>query len=129
MIIHKVKLKGLHEDLIRLIKKVGEKYDLIILEGLRSYETQEKYFKTGKSKTLKSKHLIGKAVDMCPYPIPENWGEKKIKEKFKFYFFCGYVLAKAEEMKIKIRLGADWNGDKNFRDQNFDDLLHVELLT
>ena len=61
------------------------------------------------------------AVDVAPYPI--NWSDKE-----RFYFFAGYVKATADQMKIKIRWGGDWDGDTKVRDQTFMDLPHYELI-
>ena len=71
------------------------------------------------------------AVDVVPYPI--DWGEagtesEKRKAIARFYHFAGYVLRTAEKMDISIRWGGDWDGDKDFSDQSFDDLPHWELL-
>ncbi|MFQ5990813.1 MAG: hypothetical protein ACE5NA_00110 [Nitrospiraceae bacterium] len=41
--------------------------------------------------------------------------------------FGGFVLGVAEMMDIPIRWGGDWDGDRTFRDQNFNDLSHFEL--
>ena len=37
-----------------------------VLETVRTFERQKELFRTGKSQTLKSKHLLGKAVDVVP---------------------------------------------------------------
>ena len=34
----------------------------------------------------------------------------------------------AHSLGIKIRVGADWDSDGKIRDQEFDDLVHFELL-
>ena len=31
-------------------------------------------------------------------------------------------------MNIKLRWGGDWNDNKDFSDQTFDDLVHFELV-
>jgi len=40
-----------------------------IIETLRTPERQAELVKAGKSKTLKSRHLTGNAVDMAPLPM------------------------------------------------------------
>jgi len=30
-------------------------------------------------------------------------------------------------MKIPVRVGCDWDGDGQTKDNNFDDLVHIEL--
>lgn len=41
--------------------------DATIFDGLRTLEEQKVYLKLGRSQTLKSKHLTGRAVDIVPY--------------------------------------------------------------
>lgn len=143
MLKNEEKLEGLDERLIHIVNVVSDKYDTVILEGLRTQERQKQLFKEGKTKTLKSKHLKGKALDRSPYPIPDNWGKidlsmlpeetqkiiwNQIKELCKFYHYAGYELATADLLGKKIRWGGDWDCDKEFKDQAFDDLVHIELL-
>ena len=61
-------------------------------------EEQAKLVQEGLSKTMNSKHLTGKAVDLAPFPI--DWNNTK-----QFYYFAGMVLAVAKDMGIKIRWG------------------------
>ena len=46
--------------------------DVSVIEGLRSVTTQKYYVSIGVSKTMRSKHLQGKAVDLYPYPVPRK---------------------------------------------------------
>ena len=65
----KQRLKGVHEDLIKVVERAIEitKVDFGVTEGLRTTETQRKYVETGKSQTMESKHLTGDAVDLVAY--------------------------------------------------------------
>lgn len=122
----KARLETCHPDLQRLMNEVIKLYDFSVLEGHRSLETQQKYYRDNKSKldgvNKKSKHQSSPslAVDIAPYPI--DW------TRDRFYFLAGLVFAKADELGIKIRWGGDWDNDKDFKDQSFDDLPHFELL-
>jgi len=60
-------------------------------------------------------------VDVLPYPI--DWKDTK-----RMYMFVGFVRGIATSMNIKIRCGADWDGDTQVKDQNFNDLSHFELI-
>jgi peptidoglycan L-alanyl-D-glutamate endopeptidase CwlK len=62
-------LKGVHPDLVRVIAEtqVIPGCRLEIVEGLRDMATQEKYLRTGASKTLNSRHLTGHAADFAMY--------------------------------------------------------------
>jgi peptidoglycan L-alanyl-D-glutamate endopeptidase CwlK len=126
----KNRLYSCEKDLIRLFEVVAEKHDCTILEGHRSAAKQARLLKQGKSKVKVSKHnnTPSLAVDVSPYPIPEKWGESNFKEKAKFYYFAGIVKGAADNLRINIRWGGDWDNDSHFNDQTFDDLVHFELL-
>jgi len=121
------KLSTCHPDLQLLFKEVIKNVDCSILEGIRTKATQEEYVRTGKSKTMNSKHLpqddgVSWAVDCIAYPI--DWNNWK-----RNYMFAGYVRGVAESLGMKIRCGADWNSNMDPTDQTFHDLPHFELLT
>ncbi len=106
--------------------------DFSVLCGHRDEQTQNEAFKNGNSKVQwpQSKHnrYPSRAVDIVPWPIPDNWGKNNPKELAKFYYLAGIINAIAFKNDIKIRWGGDWNGDNNFKDQTFDDLVHFELI-
>ena len=118
-------LESAHPKLRELFNEVIKTYDCKVLCGFRSQEDQQKAFDGGFSKVQwpNSKHNTypSLAVDVVPYPV--DWQDLR-----RFYFFAGYVKATAERMGIKIRWGGDWDNDFNFKDQNFHDLPHTELL-
>lgn len=118
------KLETCHPDLQKLFNEVIKYYDCTIIEGHRSEEDQQELFRQGKSKIQfggmhnKTPSL---AVDVAPTPIDWN-------DKIAFYHFAGFVRGIASQMKINIRWGGDWNGDKNLKNQTFFDLPHFELI-
>ena len=119
------RLNTCHPELRRLFENVVETFDCSIVYGFRGNDEQDKLFDEGKSKLKggQSKHnrFPSLAVDVAPYPI--DWDDTK-----RFYYFAGYVKRTAEDMKIKIRWGGDWDGDNNLNDQSFMDLVHFELI-
>jgi hypothetical protein len=44
-----------------------------------------------------------------------------------WYTYIGFVRGVASVKQIPIRVGADWDGDYETRDQRFHDLPHIEL--
>lgn len=120
------KLWTCHQDLQDLFCEVVRHVDCVIIEGHRNEATQNEYFRAGKSKVdwPNSKHNTAPsmAVDVVPYPM--DWSEPR-----QMYMFVGFVRAIATTMGIKIRCGADWNGDFRVKDQNFHDIPHFELVT
>lgn len=123
------KLDTCDERLQRVFNEVIKHWDCTITEGTRSKEVQDEYFRTGKSKVKfpNSRHnlLPSKAVDAAPYIKGKGitWNNAS-----NFYLFVGFVLGIAASMDIKLRVGADWDGDHDVSDQSFHDLLHLELV-
>ena len=119
------RLATCHPDIQKVFNEVIKHTDCTIVEGVRSKERQEELVKTGKSKTMNSKHLkqpdgYSHAIDAMQYPIEwENWERN--------YMFAGFVKGIAASMGIELRLGADWDGDFTTKDQTFHDLPHFEL--
>jgi peptidoglycan L-alanyl-D-glutamate endopeptidase CwlK len=115
----------LHPKLQKIVDEAIKHVDFTILEGVRTAERQKELVEQGKSKTLNSKHLPdangkSRAVDLSPFPI--DWANTN-----RFYLFAGFIRGIANSLGIKIRLGADWDGDMNPRNQTFHDLPHFEL--
>lgn len=100
---------------------VLDHHDCKVIYGLRSIEEQTRLVRDRLSKTMNSKHLIGKAVDLAPHPI--DWNNTK-----QFYYFAGMVITVAKNMQIPIRWGGDWDRDNDLDDQKFMDLVHFELV-
>lgn len=129
-------LKTADQKLQNLFKEVVKTYDCKVICGHRTKAKQNKAFNSGKSKVQwpNSKHnsYPSLAVDVAPYPVKWPAPGQSLKEFTKntgrFYQFVGYVRRTAEQMGIKIRCGADWDGDFEIKDQNFDDLPHFELV-
>ena len=61
-----LKLQGVHPDLVSVVAKAINlsEIDFTVLEGLRSKERQQELYSAGASKTLRSRHLTGHAVDL-----------------------------------------------------------------
>lgn len=121
----KLELNTCHPKLQKLFNEVIKYVDCTIICGYRDEFDQTKAFQAEKSMVRypNSKHnkMPSLAVDVIPYPT--KWGEIKV-----FYMFVGIVRGIAAKMKIKIRCGADWDGDMQIKDQNFHDLAHFELI-
>ncbi len=63
------RLEGVHPLLQRLIKEAakGSPVEFQITEGRRSIEKQRQLVAKGASKTMRSRHLTGHAVDVVAY--------------------------------------------------------------
>lgn len=114
------KLKGIDSRLQVLAHRVLETHDCKVIYGLRTLDEQKQLLKEGLTRTLNSKHIEGRAIDLAPYPV--DWQDTK-----RFYYFAGIVMATASDMEIGIRWGGDWDSDNDLNDQTFMDLIHFEL--
>lgn len=149
------RLKPAHPLLRKLMMRVGETFPTTILEVARDVEQQKKNVAKGVSKTMNSLHLLDQpeAVDAAPdgFKWPQAAKLRRriasvvgslegvqaaevqalvdayAKELALWYYWQGHVSGVAAEMEIPIRLGCDWNGNRQINDQTFDDLCHIEL--
>lgn len=140
-----------HYVLQELAKRVIKHYDYSVLIGHRPESKQNAAYlnQISTKRWPESKHnkLPSLALDASPYPIPEGWGDLDLtaphardlqwKERVKFYEmvaifkFCWAEMCEEDEQLAEaygLRCGADWDGDNDYRDQSFDDLVHIELV-
>ena len=115
------RLKGLDAGLVNVLNQSIKHFDFSIIEGLRTLETQKSYVAKGASKTLKSKHLEGKAVDIAPYPIDYDDIER-------FVYLGGFILGVASQLGVNLRWGLDWDRDTFTKDTGFRDIGHFEVV-
>lgn len=117
------KLKTCHKDIVRLAEAVDKDFPIQCICGKRNEVDQNKAFQKGMSK-LKypdSKHNaepLSLAGDFIPDPDKNpstiDWDDIK-----SFEMMCLVFEQKADELRIKIRLG---------RDFSFKDFPHIELI-
>ena len=105
--------------------------DFRVIEGIRTLERQQYLLKKGATRTLKSKHLTGDAVDLAPVidgQVSWDWQY--------FHPIAKAMKAAAEEQDVLIRWGGTWlplsvttptNG-KFALSKSFPDGPHYELL-
>lgn len=110
------RLEGVHPDLVRVVKRAIEltPVDFMVVEGLRTRETQAKYVKSGASKTMNSRHLTGHAVDLAPMIGPDVRWDWPL-----FHKMAPAVKQAAKELGVAMVWGGDW--------RTFKDGPHFEL--
>ena len=113
-------LRGVNIKLINVLNQAIKHFDFTVIEGKRSLETQKEYVAKGASKTLESKHLEGKAVDIAPYPIDFD-------DEERFVYLGGFILGVASQLGVKLRWGLDWDMDTYTKDTKFRDIGHFEI--
>ena len=116
----KSRLKGVDVNLVNVLNQAIKHFDFSVIEGVRTLETQKSYVAKGASKTLKSKHIDGKAVDIAPYPIDYDDVER-------FVYLGGFILGVASQLGVKLRWGLDWDRDTYTKDTGFRDIGHFEI--
>lgn len=110
------KMKGVNPALIAVVKKAIEltTVDFGVTEGLRSIERQKELFKAGKSQTMKSRHIVGEAVDLVAYV------NGKVDWSWKYYEQIAVAMKQAaKELEVPIEWGGDW--------VSFKDGVHFQL--
>lgn len=104
------RLKGVHPDLVKIVKLALTKVDrdFTVGEGLRTIETQRKYVAEGKSKTMNSRHLTGHAVDLWPLV------DGKVTWDWKYYYPLADAMKEAaKELGVPLEWGGDWTSFKD----------------
>ena len=112
----KERLVGVDERLKAVVIETAARcwFPFNVSEGLRSREKQREYYNAGKSKTMNSKHLIGKAVDL--YPLTMN--RRKV-DWSRFDDLADLMKEVAKEKEVEIVWGGDW--------KTFVDKPHFEI--
>ena len=105
------KLEGVDERLVSVVKYAINvtSQDFSCICGLRTIEEQRKLVEKGASKTMKSKHLEGNAVDLAAYVNGIRWELKLYDE------IADAMKEGALAVGVKIRWGAAWHIN-DFRD-------------
>jgi peptidoglycan L-alanyl-D-glutamate endopeptidase CwlK len=98
-------LQGVDERLVNVVRRAIEitTVDFGVIEGLRSEETQRAYVAAGKSQTMASKHLEGKAVDLMAYVAGKPSWELNLYDDI-----ADAMKAAAIEQGVAMRWGGAW---------------------
>lgn len=110
------KLDGVHESLVRVVKRAADlsDVDFVVTEGLRTMKRQYELVAAGASRTLKSRHLTGHAIDFAPViggEVTWKWPP--------FFPIADAFKRAARELGVAIVWGGDW--------VRFKDGPHIEL--
>jgi peptidoglycan LD-endopeptidase CwlK len=99
-------LEGVDPYLVGVVKRAIEitKVDFGVIEGLRTPERQRDLVQAGASKTMFSKHIEGKAVDLMAYIGPRASWELNLYDDI-----ADAMKQAAIELQVPIRWGGAWN--------------------
>lgn len=104
------RLEGVHPDLVAVVKRAIEitPVDFTVLEGLRTADRQEELVRAGASKTMRSRHLTGHAVDLGAYVGGE------VRWDWPLYHDIAAAMKQAAiDVGVKIEWGGDWESFKD----------------
>ena len=99
-------LEGVNQRLVSVVKSAIDitEVDFGVLEGVRTIARQKKLVEKGASKTMKSKHLDGLAVDLIAYV------DNRISWELSLYDeIADAMKAAAKDLAVPIRWGGAWN--------------------
>lgn len=105
------KLEGVHPDMVATVKRAIEltTVDFGVTYGVRTLEEQKKLYASGRSQTMKSKHLIqdtgySHAVDLVAYDGPNVVWELNVYDNI-----ADAMAEAANEVGCPIKWGAAWS--------------------
>lgn len=130
------RLKGVNPRLVGVVRRAIEitPQDFSVAEGVRSRDRQSKLVAEGKSRTMRSKHLVqadgtGHAVDL--YPYSPDWRSVAEIPPSAYRAVAQAMEQAAHELGVGIRWGNDWDRDgvevPMDPDETFSDKPHFEL--
>ena len=103
-------LTGVHPDLVKVVKRAIQitEVDFRVIEGVRTAARQQQLVKSGASKTMRSRHLTGHAVDLAAMVGQD------IRWDWPLYHKIAKAMKQAAaELKVPIEWGGDW---RTFKD-------------
>ena len=104
------RLEGVHPDIVKMVRRAAEisDMDFAVLEGLRTLERQKQLVAKGASKTMKSRHLTGHAVDLAVLIDGE------VRWDWPLYHKLAKIVKQAAiDVGVSIEWGGDWRSFKD----------------
>lgn len=134
------RLEGVHDDLVEVVKLAIHlsEQPFIVTEGLRTLDRQKQLVTAGASKTMRSRHLTGHAVDLAAYIDANDNDQKDLNEAIRWDWPLYFKLADAmrqaaEQLEVPVEWGGNWrllNGNGPVKENDlakFADGPHFQL--
>lgn len=111
-------LEYVHEDLCLIVHRAIDitDCDFMVFEGLRTVERQKLLVKSGASRTMRSRHLTGHAVDLVPVLNGEPRWDWPL-----CYRVANAVRVAAQEYHTPVVWGGVWDRCLNGLEKELDD--------
>ncbi len=106
----RARLQGVHPDLVKVIERAAGMVDVpfTVLEGLRTVARQRQLVAAGASRTMKSRHLTGHAVDLGAMV------NGKVRWDWPLYLRLSRAVKEAAAaVNVPIEWGGDWRSFKD----------------
>ncbi len=112
------RMQGIHPDLRRVLDRALQEapFPFRVIDGLRTVARQKELVRIGASKTMRSRHLTGHAVDLVPLVDLDRDGKLETEELFNWPLLkklAPFVKGAAAAEGVAIEWGGDW---KSFPD-------------
>jgi peptidoglycan L-alanyl-D-glutamate endopeptidase CwlK len=107
------RLIGVHPDLVKVARRAFELVTATglsfrVIEGLRTLERQKQLVAAGASRTMKSRHLTGHAIDLAALV------DGKVRWDWPLYAKLAVTMKSAAKVvKVPIEWGGDWRSFKD----------------
>lgn len=101
------RMSGVNPDLMRVVYLAATitPIDFIVTEGLRTLDRQKQLKAAGASKTLRSRHLTGHAIDLAARIDGE------VRWDWPLYHRLAAAMKEAARLEnVTIEWGGDWKG-------------------
>ena len=112
-------LKGVRPELAQVVVRAAtiSEVPFIVTEGLRTLERQTKLVAMGASKTMRSRHLTGHAVDLAAWMDADGDGTVdggEVRWDWPLYAKIAAAMKQAAtELGVPIEWGGDWTSFKD----------------
>ena len=111
-------LTGIHPDLRRVLDRALQDapFAFIVTDGLRTLQRQRELVRVGASKTLKSRHLTGHAIDLVPFVDIDKDGKVEVEEMYSwplYHRLAPSIKDAADKEGVAIVWGGDWRSFKD----------------
>ena len=119
------RLAGVEEDLVAVVKHAitVSKVDFGVTCGMRTVSEQKELVAKGASKTMRSKHLEGRAVDLVAYVGPNvSWAINLYDD------IADAMKEGAQAVGVDLRWGAAWHiPDVRFWDGTMEEAMNAYI--
>jgi peptidoglycan L-alanyl-D-glutamate endopeptidase CwlK len=112
------RLQGVHPHLVRGMTRALQEapFPFRVIDGLRTIARQKELVRIGASKTMRSRHLTGHAVDIVPLVDLDRDGKLETEELFNWPLIRQLEPIVKNAFKaegIPIEWGGDWRSFKD----------------